>query len=262
VLSKTMNTEALYHPDRKIRRIRPLKAWHHFQNLIANKEDTSQVFHIIEALNGSALINDLKRFLSTKAGQERFAERRNLPPYLDDHEMLKKLPAGSLGRSYVDFMEREGLTAQGLVDEYESFTTDVPDYEDAIQWYGNRLRDTHDLLHVLTTYGRDALGEACVLGFSYSQNKGPGVLFIAYMAAREVAKGMPKGAATLKAVREGQKLGKQAEKIAAQDILALLPQPIDSVREQLGIKRPKIYHAIHEICRDNGFDPYAALAAS
>jgi len=124
------------------------------------------------------------------------------------------------------------------------------------------LRDTHDLLHVLTTYGRDALGEACVLGFSYSQNKGPGVLFIAYMAAREVAKGMPKGAATLKAVCEGQKLGKQAEKIAAQDILALLPQPIDSVREQLGINRPKIYHAIHEICRDNGFDPYAALAAS
>lgn len=185
-------TEPLYHPDREHRRIKPLKALRHFKKLIANKEDTSHVFEIIEALNGNALLNDLKRFSSTDAGQTRIAERRYLPPFLDDHATLKKLPEGTVGRAYVDFMEREGLTSQGLVDEYERFTQNHENYDDIIQWYANRLRDTHDLLHVLTTYGRDALGEACVLGFSYSQNKGPGVIFIAYMAAREIKKVCPK----------------------------------------------------------------------
>ena len=257
-----MDTDHLYHVNRKTRRIRPLKALKHFKNLIANKEDTSQVFHIIEALNGRALLNDLKRFLKTKEGAKRLSERRYLPPYLDNHKALKALPAGSLGRAYVDFMEREGLTAQGLVDEYADFTQDVPDYDDIIQWYANRLRDTHDLQHVLTTYGRDALGEACVLGFSYSQNKGPGVIFIAYMAAREVKKGMPRGAATFRAVREGQRIGKKAKKLVAQDILKLLNEPIDEVRTKLGIERPVIYHEIHNMCREKGIDPYAALAAA
>ena len=35
------------------RRIRPLKAYKHFRKLIADKEDTTQVFNIVEALDGS-----------------------------------------------------------------------------------------------------------------------------------------------------------------------------------------------------------------
>ena len=40
---------------------------------------------------------------------------------LDDHDSIKKLPAGTVGRAYVDFMEREGLTAAGLEAEYARF---------------------------------------------------------------------------------------------------------------------------------------------
>ena len=32
-------------------------------------------------------------------------------------------------------------------------------------------RDMHDLRHVVTGYGRDELGEACLLAFNYAQNK-------------------------------------------------------------------------------------------
>ena len=255
-------TAPLQHPKRQHRRIRPLKALSYFKKLIKNKENTSHVFEIIEALNGNALLNDLKRFASTTAGQKRLAERRYLPPFLDDHATLKKLPDGTVGRAYVDFMEREGLTAQGLVDEYESFTQNHACYNDTFEWYGNRLRDTHDLLHVLTTYGRDALGEACVLGFSYSQNRGPGVIFIAYMAAREIKKSLPKGSPTMRAVREGQRIGKAASKICGEDILAMLAEPIEDARERLGITHPKIYHDIHAMCYDNGIDPYQAVAAT
>ena len=40
----------LQHPDRKLAGFQPFKAMRHFKQLIADKEDTEQVFHIIEAL--------------------------------------------------------------------------------------------------------------------------------------------------------------------------------------------------------------------
>ena len=42
----TFANRPLVHPDRKITGMRPLKAWGHFRKLVANKEDTEQVFHI------------------------------------------------------------------------------------------------------------------------------------------------------------------------------------------------------------------------
>ena len=132
------------------RRIRPLKAYRHFRNLIKDKEDTTQVFEIIEALDGSNLEKDFKRFVKTHEGQARFAERKNLVPLLDDHETLRNLPMGSVGQHYCDFMESQGLSAQGLVDEYDRWGKRLEDFYDAdVSWFGNRRRDVHDLMHIM-----------------------------------------------------------------------------------------------------------------
>ena len=77
-----------------------------------------------------------------------------------------KCPPGHLAHAYCDFMEREGLTAQGLVDEFDRFAKHHEQFRDQFRWYLDRMRDVHDMLHVLTGYGRDALGEACVLAFT------------------------------------------------------------------------------------------------
>src|SRR3546814_1983048 len=45
-----MTTLPLSHPDRTDTGFRPFKALRHFRTLIADKEDTEQVFHIIDAL--------------------------------------------------------------------------------------------------------------------------------------------------------------------------------------------------------------------
>lgn len=250
------------HPERTVPRFRPFKAMSHFKNLIANKEDTSQVFYIIESLNGKSLYRDFDKFKKTKQGQARIAEGKYLPPLLDDHETLKKLPANSVGAAYVNFMEREGLSAAGLVEEYETFSKHVTEYGDQIEWYGNRLRDTHDLMHILTGYGRDALGEASVLAFSYSQNRSPGAIFIAYMAGREIAKGAPKGAPVLKSVRQGQRNGKLAMKLAEQDIMELLKEPLDTARKRLGIKPATHYERVHAMFKDVGLDAREVLGAA
>src|SRR6267142_6174760 len=117
--------------------------------------------------SGRSDLRNVERMRESEIGRAILAERRSLLDVLANRERLRALPEGSLGRIYLAFMEREGLTADGLAaaaDEgyrQRSFDPDVRTFAD---W----ARDSHDLWHVLTGYGRDPLGELCLLGVLYS----------------------------------------------------------------------------------------------
>lgn len=232
------------------------KAWHHFRRLIANKEDTREVFHIFEALPWLGMRDAAEQFLTSPKGQSLRANEPFLPELLDDHAALRRTPKGSLAHAYCDFMEAEGLTAQGLVDEFELFMEGRPKFEDQFKWYFHRVRDTHDLLHVLTNYGRDALGELCVLGFTYSQQPSPAHLFIGYAGAWELTKKTRVSAPVFRAVREGQRLGKACPRLAELPMRELLPLPLDDVRRRLSITPASRYDECHARWRAAGLDPY------
>ncbi|NJM51734.1 MAG: hypothetical protein HC843_13425 [Sphingomonadales bacterium] len=249
----------LIHPDRPGAALRPFKALRHFRKLVADKEDTEQVFHITNDLRGKKFIKEAKLFLTSPLGKRLQASGEYLPAILDDHSSLRKMPAGSLAHIYADFMEAEGLSAAGLVEEQQKFAAQVPHYDDQINWYNNRLRDTHDMFHILSGYGRDPLGELALLAFSYSQNKSLGFLFIAWMGALEEKRIAPSGTPIFGAIKEGQHNGRLARKIGHQDIVSLLPLPIEQVRAKLGIRPPVTYHAILDKYRSAGIDPNHAF---
>lgn len=247
-------------PNRPTPKRRPLKAWRHMQNLIADKEDTAQVFHIIQALNGDSARRDLTKFMQSPNYQA-FRDRKTfLPDVLDDHAPLKALPKGTVGRTYVDFMEREGLTAHGLVKESLEQRETYQQFDDDLLWYVNRLRDSHDMYHILTGYGRDALGEACLLGFTHSQHGGMGVSFIAYMGARQIAKVAPSGARVKAALAEARRNGKTAKRLIELDIESILDRPLDDVRAELNIPKPEIYRQTLQVFMQHNKDPQLATA--
>ena len=249
------------HPERQRPKFRPLKALGHFRKLVADKEDTEQVFHIFEALPRKGFVPDARAFIQSPAGQRLMANEPYLPAILDDHATLEALPAGTVGRAYVDFMRREGLSAAGLVEESAKMRRGRPVFDDQLQWYANRLRDTHDLLHILTGYGRDALGEQCVLGFTYGQNRNWGNLFIAYGAGFELKRTVKAGAPVFAAIREGQRHGHAAATIHEESVIALLAEPIADARRRLRIGDPTHYRAAHSAYRRRGIDPYDFLSA-
>lgn len=256
-----MSTPAPYiDPNRPKPKRRPLKAWRHMQKLIADKEDTAQVFHIIEALNGGSNRKDFKRFMASGNGQNLLQRRTYLPDLLDNHAPLKTLPKGTVGRTYVDFMEREGLTAKGLVEESQVQRAHHQQYDDDLLWYVNRLRDTHDMYHVLTGYGRDALGEDALLGYTHSQHGGLGISFIAFMGNRQIAKEAPREARVKEVLAEGRRNGKQAKRIVEQDIESLLDQPIEEVRERLNIAEPVLYKRALSVFESYHQDPKLVAA--
>lgn len=245
----------LTHPDRVDEGFRPLKAWGHFRKLVADKEDTEQVFHIINALRDGRFARLAEAFYATEFGAATLTEPVSLVALLDDHDALRQLPAGTVGRAYLAFMEREGLTAQGLVDEYDRFRRHQPRYDDLLERYSNRLRDTHDLCHVLTGYGRDALGETSVLAFSACHTPNWGTQFIAWAGALQIRKQVPRAANILGCIREARRIGKAAANIAHQDIASLLREPLADARKRLGIGKPVTYLRAHEVMRAHGLEP-------
>ena len=249
----------LVDPTRPRARYRPLKAWHHFRELVKDKENTGEVFHIFESLPWKGMVPAATAFLASERGHQLRESEPYLPAILDDHAALRRMPAGSVAEAYCDFMEAEGLTAQGLVDEFETFIKQRGEFHDQLGWYMNRIRDTHDLLHVLTGYGRDALGEQCVLAFTYSQQPSPAHLFIGYAGGIEIRRSMKSAAPVMRAIREGQRLGKACPRLSEQSVRELLPLPLDEARRRLHITRPRYYHEAHRIWRAMGVDPYDIL---
>jgi ubiquinone biosynthesis protein COQ4 len=248
------------HPDRPARHFRPFKALSHFRKLIADKEDTEQVFHIFDCLPRKGFLPDAKAFIESSRGAALMATEPYLPDILDDHATLSALPAGSVGRAYIEFMKREGLSAAGLV--AESAKMGRPKFDDQVQWYADRLRDTHDLLHILTGYGRDGLGEQCVLGFTYGQTRNLGNVFIAYLGGLELKRRIKGSAPVIAAIRQGQRHGTAAPNIINEDIRALLAEPLETARKRLGIGSPTEYLRVHQAYQAVGVDPHNFLAAA
>jgi ubiquinone biosynthesis protein COQ4 len=249
----------LFDERRPALKLRPRKALHHFRELLKDKENTEEVFRIFEALPWRDLRKAGERFIQSERGLDVRVREPFLPAILDDHAALRQMPAGSLAHAYCDFMEREGLTAQGLVDEFERFAADKPKFNDQFQWYMNRLRDVHDLLHIITGYGRDALGEACVLAFTYSQQPALANLFIGYMAGLNIGQQVKSSAPVLRAIREAQGLGKACPRVMEMAITELLPMQLEDVRRKLNITPVMHYRAAHAVWQSMGVDPYDLL---
>ncbi|RNJ62900.1 MAG: hypothetical protein EDM03_00140 [Porphyrobacter sp. IPPAS B-1204] len=239
-------------PDRKVSGFRPLKVLHHFGKLVEDKEDTEQVFHIIEATKGRRSHAQARAFIQSPEGQRFLSDGVDIPAMLDDHARWADCGPNTVAAHYIAFMKREGLSAAGLVAESHRWAPPESLPRDQTQWYFDRLRDTHDLFHVLTGYGRDALGEVSLLGFSYEQNHNTGILFIAYAGARQIRKVSGTKAPIFAAIKEGRRLGRAAAKISHQDIAALMREDIGEARARLNIGKPDVYRQCLAILEGEG----------
>lgn len=228
--------------DKYSNRVRPLVAWRALQALFRDKEDTGQVFKIIEALKGNALEKTLARLEQTDNGQKLLSEKPSLLSLLNDREKLAAMPEGSLGRAYLHFIQSEDLSAEGLVAaSQEAPRRDGRD--DNLTYLGNRLRDSHDLYHVLTGYGRDGLGELCLLKYSNQHSYNRGIAFIVLMASRRNRKNMP-DVNTHGCLREAKANARSADWLVGQPWEELLPLPLEEVRSRLHVLPPKVYQAV------------------
>ncbi|MBU1384411.1 MAG: ubiquinone biosynthesis protein [Alphaproteobacteria bacterium] len=221
-----------------------MTAFRAFRKLVRNKEDTAQVFEIMRALSGGSIARGYNRMLGTMEGGRQAFLRDELAHRLDDPAWLARFGPGTVGAAYRDFREARGFTAEGLADEARKIGPLV-DAQHPVVWYSRRLRDVHDIWHVLTGYRTDALGEACVVAFSHAQTGNLGFAFIGWGAAREVQRenrSIPARRAVLQAWRHGR----AARWLPGLDYEALLAEPLETARARLNLRAPTVYDAVPE----------------
>jgi ubiquinone biosynthesis protein COQ4 len=211
------------------------------RRLLANGDDTVQVFRIMRALNGDTSHRNYRRLIADPQGGIQAYRRVEMAPRLCDRSWVESFPEGSVGAAYRAFLDRTGYSADGLAEVSVADGVYPPNVEHPYAWFGRRERDIHDIWHVLTGYEADEpLGEACLVAFSYAQTGGLGWAFIAAGAALKSLR-ITGNAAFARAVREGYRHGKRATWLHYEDYEALMAEPLEAARRRLGIAEPACY---------------------
>jgi ubiquinone biosynthesis protein COQ4 len=230
--------------------VRPVQALLALARLIKDPQDTGQVSLMEIALSGKSQLQVFERFMATPAGQAVVRQKRSLAKTLDNHEFLRTLPETSLGRHYLEFVEQERLSAQGLRDATPATTAKLAEMPEAWRlFFDYTSRDMHDLYHVLCGYGRDELGEICVLAAGYEQLRLRSYKVIAtigpFVVSRKYLRRTGVGTTALrKAVSEARQTGQQAVWLPGVDIEAALSEDLDDLRARLRIPPPAAYDAV------------------
>ena len=155
-----------------------------------------------------------------------FTEKRALDSHTIDLDALAALPEGTLGHAYAKFMKTHGLTP----DVFDGSPEDVRDERAA--YVIQRMRQTHDLWHVVTNCETDPAGEIALQAFTYAQVRAPSSGILALLG-------------TLKSLRYTRDVGPDAlELYRMGDAAKPLPvfpwedhwsTPLVEVRKMLGV---------------------------
>ena len=220
------------------------------RRLTANKEDTAQVYAVMHALNGHAYEAGYLRLLECPEGGRIAYERVELAEKLKDEAFRARFPKGSVGEAYLKYLNTEHLSMQGLLDEsHKGVPPAELDEQHPYMWFFRRYRDIHDILHVLTGYGRDWLGELCLLAFSYQESRDLGRAVMAWGGILR-ARG-PGARQARKALFEARRRGNQAVWLPGEDFERLLFEPLEQARRRLRLTPPLAYQAVAPERRDH-----------
>jgi ubiquinone biosynthesis protein COQ4 len=191
----------------------------------ADPDRTDQVLVFTSHINAGTTASRIGRFMTDPDGRKLYTENRAIDSTLD-LDALAALPAGTLGHAYATFLRDHGLTP-------EVFDGAPPEFTDPRAAYMvQRLRQSHDLWHVVTGYETDPRGEVALQAFTFGQVGAPGSLILAIVGT---VKGFGAERAVVSEVWAAYRAGKAAERFATflwEDHWAT---PLDEVREMLGV---------------------------
>ena len=151
---------------------------------------------------------------------------------LSDRDALRKLPAESLGRSYLDFVEREGISTEALQSIVAPVEAELFDPGPGHERYGDHMSAMHDLWHVVTGYSRDILGELLLLAFTHEQLGTRAFGWIVKVASLGIDRRIPGAKALL---QQSRARAARAPWLLTVDWETLLPLPLEEVQTTLNL---------------------------
>lgn len=129
-------------------------------HLLRNPQDTEQVFVLGVALNAHRFPSFMARFLAEDEGGRLLREQPTIDSRSVDFDRLLQLPADTLGGAFARHMKTNQLDP----DLFQA----PPGLPATVAYVAKRVRQTHDIWHVLTGYGTDVPGELALQAFYWA----------------------------------------------------------------------------------------------
>ncbi len=221
----------------------PARALRAARILANDPDDLPQVFTIIESLSLDTLQRIADRTARSETGRQILARRPDIVDVLADRAALARLPEGTLGRAYLDFVERENISPQGIREAGAMGSTREGELPAPLDWISARMRDTHDLWHAATGYHGDVLGETALLAFTLAQTRNPAIALIVGIGLLKTRSGPDAGEARA-VILDGYRRGAKAAWLPEQDWESMIALPVAEVRRRLELEAPRSYRPI------------------
>lgn len=216
----------LFNLDKKAQALRMvvgLSQW------MKNPDELNSVRAVAGSLRCTNLFSQSMAHLLRHPQFKALADERWRPPTKSLGE-LSLLPVGSLGKTYSDELMKQGFSPNDLIDK--GVVTDLNSY------VSHRLHETHDIIHVLTGFGTDLVGEMGLQAFELAQNRAPlAVLLIAGSLLRALQNDEPLEPLLL-ALSRGFELGLNADLVIAYKLENHWELSVEEWRKTLGITEP------------------------
>jgi len=212
-------------------RVRMLRAMRALAKIVADPEQTELVLEFSNLINAGRRDDRLGFFFDDPAGAKLYAEGRALDSKTIDLDRLAALPEGTLGHAYAHFMKAHGLTP-------DVFDGPPPEVRDPHAAYViQRIRQTHDLWHVVTNAETDPAGEVALQAFTFAQLHAPSSGILALVGT---LRGLRQTRQIVRDAVELYRTGARARKLAVFAWEDHWETPITEVRRLLGLpERPR-----------------------
>ncbi|TCD57894.1 hypothetical protein CWE17_03605 [Synechococcus sp. BS56D] len=205
-------------------RLQSLKLLAGLASFLKNPGSLESVFAVGNSVKDGPLGKQMMRHLLEAPRFNELVEERWRPQPIDLN-VLKTLPEGSLGRIYADQLISQGITPDSLIDP--SPVTTAQDY------VVHRLKETHDIVHVLTGFGIDGASELGLQGFNLAQNRSPLAVMLIFGGMLSALQNDEPLAPMLRALARGFQMGLDAELVIARKLEDGWDRPLSDWRREL-----------------------------
>jgi len=194
--------------------------------LVTNPEQTEEVLVFTSMINGGTANHRIARFYADPRGKALYDQQRAIDSHTVDLAALAALPEGTLGHAYATFLRSHGLTP----DVFDGSPEGIRDPK--VAYVIQRMRQTHDLWHVVTGCETDPAGEIALQAFTYAQVRAPGN---AMLAAVGTLKAMRRNPAIIRDVVALYRAGARANGLPVFPWEDHWATPLTEVRRLLGL---------------------------
>jgi ubiquinone biosynthesis protein COQ4 len=202
--------------------------------VMADPEKTDQVLVFSIYANAGSMPKRIHRFFESPDGRRLFEEHRAIDSRTVDLDALAALPEGTLGHAYADFLRSRGLTPT----VFDNPPTEVSDPR--MQYVVQRLRQTHDLWHVVTGHDTDPASEIALQAFTFAQVRAPSSAILAAAGTLRAKLAMPREPIARRVLRS-MRSGMRANPLPVFPWEDHWSTPLVEVRDMLGIPRDGVH---------------------